>query len=162
MSAAKLSCRVHVCTRPWPHAGGEAQSIDNPASEDPSHCACHPQLVLINVSDHHTRCRANGLNVAAGGRVQGCLLGQQDGRNVDISNSLEIVYSVAPDGALEIDEAFLLKKMDQCAMALMCRLTGQDSCADLDCDSDRAGVYAVKLHSNIIEWSACGGFRRAL
>ena len=70
--------------------------------------------MLINVSDHHTRCRANGLNAAAGGRVHGCLLGQQDGRNVDISNSLEIVYSVGQDGALEVDEAFLLKKMDHC------------------------------------------------
>ena len=34
---------------------------------------------------------------------------------MDISNSLEIVYSVGADGALEVDEAFLTKKMDQCA-----------------------------------------------
>ena len=45
-----------------------------------------------------------------------CLVASsQDGRNVDISNSLEIVYSVAADGGLEVDEAFLTKKMDQCA-----------------------------------------------
>ena len=40
----------------------------------------------------------------------------QDGRNVDISNSLEIVYSVSADGSLEVDEAFLTKKMDQCVL----------------------------------------------
>ena len=52
---------------------------------------------------HGTRVQSPGVLIA------------QDGRNVDISNSLEIVYSVGPDGGLEVDEAFLTKKMDQCA-----------------------------------------------
>jgi len=50
----------------------------------------------------------------AGKPRSACLL-SQDGRNVDISNSLEIVYSVGADGGFEVDEAFLTKKMDQCA-----------------------------------------------
>ena len=40
--------------------------------------ACVPQLVLINVSDHHTRSKANNVDSSGGQfRVLGCLLGQQ-------------------------------------------------------------------------------------
>lgn len=44
----------------------------------------------------------------------GCLLGQQQGREVDISNSLEIVYRIPESGAIEFDDAFLTKKIEQC------------------------------------------------
>ncbi|KAK9829883.1 hypothetical protein WJX72_008457 [[Myrmecia] bisecta] len=72
----------------------------------------HP-LVLINVSDHHTRVKANGVQQGdGGGRVLGCLLGNQDGRVVDVSNSFEILYKVTPEG-IEIDQEFLVKKRDQ-------------------------------------------------
>ena len=75
---------------------------------------CLPQLVLINVSDHHTRTKAN--TPGGGGavpRVMGCLLGQQSGRTVDISNSFEMKYDQGPEG-LVINVAFLQKKMEQC------------------------------------------------
>ena len=47
-------------------------------------------------------------------RVLGCLLGQQSGRVVDISNSLEIKYENGEQGVV-IDEAYLAKKQEQCA-----------------------------------------------
>ncbi|KAF8059749.1 CSN6 [Scenedesmus sp. PABB004] len=71
----------------------------------------HP-LVLINVSDHHTRLRANGPDGAPAPRVMGCLLGSQDGRSVDVANSFEIKYAETEDG-WEVDTAFLTKKQEQ-------------------------------------------------
>lgn len=40
---------------------------------------CGAQLVLLNVSDHYTRSRANAVDSSSGGsfRVLGCLLGVQ-------------------------------------------------------------------------------------
>ncbi|KAK9904115.1 hypothetical protein WJX75_004893 [Coccomyxa subellipsoidea] len=71
----------------------------------------HP-LVLINISDHATRVRANRIGVKNKFRVLGCLLGQQSGRVVDISNSLEINYRVGEQGIV-IDEAYLTRKQEQ-------------------------------------------------
>lgn len=72
----------------------------------------HP-LVLINVSDHFTRSKLNGVDSSGGEfRVMGCLLGQQVGRQVDISNSLEILYST-DSGKVELNEAFLTKRIEQ-------------------------------------------------
>ncbi|KAL4855882.1 COP9 signalosome complex subunit 6a [Chlorella vulgaris] len=68
----------------------------------------HP-LVLINISDHHTRTRVtHGVEDV---RVMGCLLGSQAGRTVDISNSFEMRFEAG--SASEIDHAFLVKKMEQ-------------------------------------------------
>ncbi|GLC51813.1 hypothetical protein PLESTB_000551200 [Pleodorina starrii] len=71
----------------------------------------HP-LVLINISDHHTRTRANtpGAPIPS---VLGCLLGSQSGRTVDIRNSFEVRYSTAADGSVEVDIPFLVKKQEQ-------------------------------------------------
>jgi hypothetical protein len=77
------------------------------------------QLVLINVSDHFTRLKANGADGAQAPTVMGCLLGSQDGRTVDISNSFEIKCAEsAEEGAFQIDHAFLLKKQEQCEFGL--------------------------------------------
>lgn len=74
----------------------------------------HPQLVLINVSDHHTRTRANTPAAPSSGvKVLGALLGSQSGRTIDISNSFEVKFDVV-DGSLVIDNPFLLKKQGQC------------------------------------------------
>ncbi|PSC73827.1 COP9 signalosome complex subunit 6a [Micractinium conductrix] len=97
---------------------------DHRASTSGLQFQLHP-LVLINISDHHTRMRANaggagpstsgagGSGGGAGGgvRVMGCLLGQQSGRTVDISNSFEM--QLAPGSASGIDESFLQRKMEQ-------------------------------------------------
>lgn len=73
----------------------------------------HP-LVLINVSDHYTRSRANGVDHSEDGtfRVLGCLLGVQVGRTVDVSNSFELLYKNI-DGRPSFDEAFLVKRLQQ-------------------------------------------------
>lgn len=73
----------------------------------------HP-LVLINVSDHYTRCRANGIDHSEDGsfRVMGCLLGAQVGRTVDVSNSCEMLFKTV-NGRPVFDEAFLMKRLDQ-------------------------------------------------
>ncbi|GIL82484.1 hypothetical protein Vretimale_11872 [Volvox reticuliferus] len=76
----------------------------------------HP-LVLINISDHHTRTKANSPGASSTGvaspAVMGCLLGSQSGRTVDIRNSFEVRYNIAADGSVELDIAFLLKKQEQ-------------------------------------------------
>ncbi len=74
--------------------------------------SCCLQLVLINISDHWTRTKAN---VGRPTRVMGILLGQQVGRTVDISNSFEIKYTAGPEGEAQIDMPFLVHKQEQCA-----------------------------------------------
>ncbi len=82
------------------------------------------QLVLLTISDHHTRIKANapaGQDAAssstwpaAPARVLGYLLGQQNGRVVDISNSFELNYTTDAAGALQIDAPLLTTKLEQC------------------------------------------------
>jgi len=63
----------------------------------------HP-LVVINISDHFTRERCVNKNP----RVFGVLLGQQEGRRVEISNSFEMLMV---DG--QIDKEFMSTRQDQ-------------------------------------------------
>jgi COP9 signalosome complex subunit 6 len=72
----------------------------------------HP-LVMINVSDHHTRVKAQANGVAP--RLVGGLLGTQVGRTVEITNSFELLTIDSGDNPLTIDLAFLQKKTEQCA-----------------------------------------------
>lgn len=51
--------------------------------------ALHP-LVVINISDHHTRVTAQRKDASVPLRVFGILLGEQTGRRVEIANSFEI------------------------------------------------------------------------
>lgn len=69
--------------------------------------------MLINVSDHFTRFKANGQRSAGPPLVMGCLLGSQDGRAVDVANSFEIKYTETEEG-WQVDHPFLLKKQEQC------------------------------------------------
>ena len=69
----------------------------------------HP-LVLINVSDHHTRFAAQlGEGEVLGERVMGCLLGFQTGtREVEICISFEVATKVDPDtNHLGFDQQYL-------------------------------------------------------
>ncbi|OEL30668.1 COP9 signalosome complex subunit 6a [Dichanthelium oligosanthes] len=78
----------------------------------------HP-LVIVNVSDHHTRVKAQAAcsggsssSGAADGqppRVFGCVIGVQRGRTVEIFNSFELVLDPV-SGTL--DRAFLEKKQE--------------------------------------------------
>ena len=114
---------IAVGTRPWRHACcfvvatarvlRGLRSGQRAAPTSPTwHPSQRPQLVMINVSDHHTRVKANAPNGAAS-PVMGCLLGSQSGRVVDISNSFEIEYTMQ-DGKVVINEAFLSRKQEQC------------------------------------------------
>eukprot|EP00249_Psilotum_nudum_P013428 c24330_g1_i1 orf=506-1411(-) len=72
----------------------------------------HP-LVIVNISDHHTRIKAQ--ETASGSsskspRVFGCVLGVQTGRTVEIFNSFELKYDEAGDC---IDRQFLETKQEQ-------------------------------------------------
>jgi len=46
--------------------------------------------------------------------VLGCLLGSQDGRIINISNSFEVKAVPDTNGALEVDQQYLTRKQDQC------------------------------------------------
>ena len=90
----------------------------------------HP-LVIVNVSDHHTRVKAQaacsgdssssssaaGAGAGAGQppRVFGCVIGVQRGRTVEIFNSFELVLDPV-SGTL--DRAFLEKKQELCKLLL--------------------------------------------
>eukprot|EP00735_Rhodelphis_limneticus_P014382 TRINITY_DN8401_c0_g1::TRINITY_DN8401_c0_g1_i1::g.29128::m.29128 TRINITY_DN8401_c0_g1::TRINITY_DN8401_c0_g1_i1::g.29128 ORF type:complete len:305 (+),score=37.70,sp/Q54C92/CSN6_DICDI/46.98/6e-84,MitMem_reg/PF13012.1/1.4e-22,JAB/PF01398.16/1.4e-18,DIPSY/PF11763.3/0.024,RepA_C/PF04796.7/0.16 TRINITY_DN8401_c0_g1_i1:55-969(+) len=68
----------------------------------------HP-LVLINISEHYTRIKAqHGSNPV---RVIGILLGVQSGRNVEIFNSFELDYELQM-GKLILNRAFLTKRQE--------------------------------------------------
>jgi COP9 signalosome complex subunit 6 len=70
----------------------------------------HP-LVIINISDHFTRAKVES-NQNPPPRVIGALLGTQEGRNVEVSNSFELVYHVV-QGAIVIDTDYLKSKLEQ-------------------------------------------------
>jgi COP9 signalosome complex subunit 6 len=70
----------------------------------------HP-LVIVNVSDHFTRIRAQTHSHHLP-RVLGCLLGIQTGRSVEIFNSFELKYDVL-DELIVLDRGFLTQKQEQ-------------------------------------------------
>uniref|UniRef100_A0A061R7N5 COP9 signalosome complex subunit 6 n=1 Tax=Tetraselmis sp. GSL018 TaxID=582737 RepID=A0A061R7N5_9CHLO len=74
----------------------------------------HP-LVLVNISDHHTRTKLNSRVIEPNSGtvpVLGCLLGLHTGLTVEITNSFEVLHEVK-DGVLVPDSAFLTTKQDQ-------------------------------------------------
>ncbi|XP_077222311.1 COP9 signalosome complex subunit 6a-like [Tasmannia lanceolata] len=72
----------------------------------------HP-LVIVNISDHHTRVKSQQAHEISNGesspRVFGCVIGIQRGRTVEIFNSFELLFDPASDS---LDRAFLDKKQD--------------------------------------------------
>ncbi|RWW80546.1 hypothetical protein BHE74_00011106 [Ensete ventricosum] len=76
----------------------------------------HP-LVIVNISDHHTRVRAQIQHSASAaplaeggsGRVFGCVIGIQRGRTVEIFNSFELLYDPLTHS---LDRSFLEKKQE--------------------------------------------------
>ncbi|EFA12663.1 COP9 signalosome complex subunit 6 [Tribolium castaneum] len=102
--------------------------VDNPASADVANnpaedseksvmaagavgsvtCSLHP-LVIMNVSEHWTREKAQEGSVQ---RVIGALIGKQKGRNIEIMNSFELVFSVI-GGDVIIDRDYYNMKEEQ-------------------------------------------------
>mmetsp|Transcript_40628 Transcript_40628/g.104022 ORF Transcript_40628/g.104022 Transcript_40628/m.104022 type:complete len:307 (-) Transcript_40628:189-1109(-) len=85
------------------------EDLSNKQSSSGLEFRLHP-LVLINVSDHFTRTKANVDDAPS--RVLGCLLGSHTGRVVEISNSFELQYN-ADGGEVRLDKEFLATKQDQ-------------------------------------------------
>ncbi|XP_022909078.1 COP9 signalosome complex subunit 6 [Onthophagus taurus] len=71
-------------------------------------CSLHP-LVIMNVSEHWTRERAQNASVQ---RVIGALIGKQKGRNIEIMNSFELVFSVIGEDVI-IDRDYYNMKEEQ-------------------------------------------------
>jgi len=67
--------------------------------------ALHP-MVIVNISDHHTR---EKVRTGKQQRVFGVLLGLQSGRRIDIKNSFEILI----DDSRTIDKEFLQTRLQQ-------------------------------------------------
>ena len=70
----------------------------------------HP-LVVINISDHHTRAKANAGGAAQ--RVFGVLLGEQEGRRVDLANSFEIKFGGQGLADDALDHTYLRTRLEQ-------------------------------------------------
>ncbi|XP_074560674.1 COP9 signalosome complex subunit 6-like isoform X1 [Curcuma longa] len=74
----------------------------------------HP-LVIVSISDHHTRVKAqnhhadDGSGGGAATRVFGCVIGVQRGRTVEIFNSFELLYDPLTHS---LDRSFLEKKQE--------------------------------------------------
>jgi hypothetical protein len=70
----------------------------------------HP-LVIVNISDHYTRIKAQSGSASPLPRVYGCVIGVQTGRTVEIFNSFELHYDATQN---VLDRAFLESKQEQC------------------------------------------------
>ena len=78
----------------------------------------HP-LVIINISDHFTRARVENPKANPNPRVIGALLGVQNGRNIEISNSFELVYHTL-EGNIVVDHEYMKSKQEQCMSLIIC------------------------------------------
>lgn len=68
----------------------------------------HP-LVLLNISDHYTRCRCTGVSTRL---VLGAVIGAQEGRRIDVHNAFELIVEDA-DGGRSIDLEFFQQRLSQ-------------------------------------------------
>ncbi|KAF2075473.1 hypothetical protein CYY_003209 [Polysphondylium violaceum] len=84
--------------------------IDKGSSTSGLEVDLHP-LVIINISDHYTRNKVESNNNNPT-RVMGVILGVQNGRNVEICNSFEAVYTTV-DNTIVLDLDYLKKKQEQ-------------------------------------------------
>jgi COP9 signalosome complex subunit 6 len=78
----------------------------------------HP-LVVLNISDHHTRETVNGYENKEQ-RVFGCLFGTQEGRLIDIKTSFDIPH-IVEDKKITIDMDYIKTKVNQCKNFLKSR-----------------------------------------
>lgn len=80
----------------------------------------HP-LIIINISDHHTRklaqtgkaCEGIFPLVKAHVVVVGALFGTQSGREIELMNSFELLCDEV-DGIIKVNEDYFTTKLEQC------------------------------------------------
>ncbi|XP_054160880.1 COP9 signalosome complex subunit 6-like [Oppia nitens] len=104
----------------------------------------HP-LVIMNVSEHWTRIRAQDSDGVVGSQVIGALIGKQNGRNIEIMNSFELNYDRIESDIL-IDRDYYNTKESQFKQVF----------PDLDflgwyASGDQPNESDLKIHKQIIE-----------
>jgi COP9 signalosome complex subunit 6 len=90
-----------------------SSSVMAPSTAAPSVIVALHSLVILNISEHWTRVRAQ---LGKSTPVYGALLGRQKGRNIELCTSFEIKMNPNPDNeSLEdIDLEFLNTNIGQC------------------------------------------------
>lgn len=73
----------------------------------------HP-LVLMNISEHWTRIRAQEGGSRA---VYGALIGKQNGRKLEVLNSFELKFEIIDDEVI-INREYYSTKEEQCTISL--------------------------------------------
>lgn len=95
-AAASISGAVPPSAVPptKPSTSGESRNVMAGSATVPSvTCSLHP-LVIMNISDHWTRIRAQkGFK----SQVYGALIGKQKGRNIEVMNSFELKFDLVDD-----------------------------------------------------------------
>uniref|UniRef100_A0A023EQG2 COP9 signalosome complex subunit 6 n=1 Tax=Aedes albopictus TaxID=7160 RepID=A0A023EQG2_AEDAL len=93
-AAAGSSTAPSSVAQTKPAASGESRNVMAGSATVPSvTCSLHP-LVIMNISDHWTRIRAqNGMK----SQVYGALIGKQKGRNIEVMNSFELKFELVND-----------------------------------------------------------------
>jgi len=71
----------------------------------------HP-LVILNISDHYTREKVENAAKTKNPRIIGAMMGIQSGRNLEINNSFELIYTEV-EGSIVIDTTYLTSKQTQ-------------------------------------------------
>ncbi|XP_058124034.1 COP9 signalosome complex subunit 6 isoform X1 [Anopheles ziemanni] len=69
-------------------------------------CSLHP-LVIMNISDHWTRTRAQSGNKPL---ALGALIGKQKGRNIEVMNSFELKYHTLDDDVIIMKDYYRVKE----------------------------------------------------
>ncbi|KAK9888524.1 hypothetical protein WA026_000775 [Henosepilachna vigintioctopunctata] len=86
----------------------QEKSVMAPGSVSSVTCSLHP-LVIMNISEHWTRERAQEGSVQ---QVFGALIGKQKGRNIEVMNSFELVFSII-GGDVVVDKDYYNMKEEQ-------------------------------------------------
>jgi len=96
-------------------AAATVSSVMAPSTAAPSVIVALHSLVILNISEHWTRVRAQ---LGKSTPVYGALLGRQKGRNIELCTSFEIKMNPNPDDdSLEdIDLEFLNTNIGQCIL----------------------------------------------
>jgi len=106
-------------------------------------CSLHP-LVIMNVSEHWTRSKAQNSNVV---QVIGALIGKQKGRNIEIMNSFELLFTEI-GGDIVIDADYYTMKEGQFKQVF----------SDMDfigwyITGDAPNLTDIKIHKQICEFN---------
>ncbi|XP_072376798.1 COP9 signalosome complex subunit 6 [Diabrotica undecimpunctata] len=149
MSEAKEAMEVEVETAPVAENSKSSMDVTTdtgknvmaPGAVGSITCSLHP-LVIMNVSEHWTRERAQEGAVQ---QVIGALIGKQKGRNIEVMNSFELVFTLI-GGDIVIDKDYYNMKEEQFKQVF----------SDLDfigwyTTGDAPSEMDIKVHKQICE-----------